>query len=372
MNNSKLTTEIFIIKAREIHGNRYDYSETIYTMSKNKINIICNNHGVFTQRAASHLKGQGCVRCSAERRSILNKSDLNKVIMTFNKIHNNKYDYSLVVYKNNYTKIKIICPNHGVFEQVPEKHIRGSGCKKCHLDKQTYTNIEFIERCIQKHGFKYDYSLVKYVNCDTQVKIICPIHGEFEQTPYNHLKGECFSCSRKNIGNKKRLDGKDFIERASKIHNNKYDYSFVKYINVDTLIKIICPNHGEFKQTPDKHLYANQGCPRCKSSKGENEIIIFFENNNIQYKHQKKFNNCKYKNILPFDFYLPKYNLCIEYDGKQHYESIKHFGGNEEFEKRKIKDKIKTKYCKKNGIKLIRIKYNENIEEKLNSLFLQT
>jgi len=162
----------------------------------------------------------------------------------------------------------------------------------------------------------------------------------------------------------KKLTTKEIVERAKNIHSNKYDYSLVNYKNNETKIKIICKEHGEFEQTPNSHLNRS-GCPICNESKGEREIKNLLNNNNILFETQKKFGKCKYKRILPFDFYLPKDNLCIEFDGEQHFKPIKHWGGQKDFKYRKKLDNIKNNFCKDNNIKLIRIKYNENIKEKL-------
>ena len=112
------------------------------------------------------------------------------------------------------------------------------------------TTNEFIEKSRKVHGDKYDYSKVNYVNAKTKVCIICPIHGEFWQTPDLHLQGSgCSLC-----GGKIQLSEDEFIRRANLVHNNKYDYSKVNYINYHTKICIICPIHGEFWQEPANHL----------------------------------------------------------------------------------------------------------------------
>jgi hypothetical protein len=227
-----------------------------------------------------------------------------------NIIHNNEYDYSLVQYANNYTKVKITCKKHGVFEQTPHNHLNGQGCPKCGKIKNhlsiILTNIEFIEKTKVIHGDKYDYSLVEYVDSKTNIKIICPIHGIFEQTPNDHLSNKgCSKCA----GN--YMDNKYFKEKSNKIHNNKYNYSLVEYKDNKTKIKIICPIHGIFEQRANNHL-CGIGCSKCKQSKGEIHVMNFLKENNINFEYQKKFNNCKYKSYLFFDFYLPKYGTCIE------------------------------------------------------------
>ena len=296
----------------------------------------------------------------------MKKYTINDFINKSNKIHNNKYDYSLVQYKNNKTKVKIICPVHGVFEQIPQNHLLGSNCIKCTNDKQSKSTNNFIKESNKVYNNKYDYSLVQYKNNKTKVKIICPVHGVFEQSPTNHLllKHECNKCKI----DKKRKQIDIFIKESNKVHNNKYDYSLVQYKNTHTKIDIICPIHGLFKQRPHNHLIGN-GCPICNESKGEKEIRKILENNNIKYIKEKTLQGCKDKGLLKFDFYLPNYNTCIEFDGIQHFKFINFFGNKTKFNELKNRDKIKNKFCNNNNINLIRIKYSDNILEKLILLF---
>lgn len=149
------------------------------------------------------------------------------------------------------------------------------------------------------------------------------------------------------------------------MHGDKYDYSLVKYKNAHTKVKIICPLHGEFKQTPNCHVIGS-GCPTCNESKGEKEIRTYLKENNIKFKQQKSFPDCKYKYPLRFDFYLPEYNCCIEFNGIQHYEPSEFFGGVDAFELNQIRDKIKKEYCDNNNIPLIIIRYDE--DDIINSL----
>jgi hypothetical protein len=146
----------------------------------------------------------------------------------------------------------------------------------------------------------------------------------------------------------------EFIQKARKIHGDMYDYSKSVYININTKIIIICPKHGEFLKRPDAHL-SGQGCPSCRISKGEIRVKEFLEKNNIIFVPQFTFHNCKNVKPLPFDFYIPLFNLCIEYDGEQHHVAKTHFGGIEGLNKRQLHDNIKTEFCKLNKIELIRI-----------------
>jgi len=294
----------------------------------------------------------------------------NKFIEKSNIIHNYKYDYSLVEYNNNYTKVKIICPIHGVFEQSPKCHYL-SGCKKCsNLNKSNHKN--FIKKSNKIHQNKYDYSLTNYVNQHTKVKIICPIHGVFEQIASNHtyMKHGCPKCHFDKV----RQTDEEFIEKSKNIHGDKYDYSIIKYINAHTKIKIICKKHGIFEQSPSNHL-SGQGCPICYESKGEKTITKLLNEINIKFIKQKKFQNCKNIRQLPFDFYLPEYNTCIEFDGEQHFRSIEKYGGENGLKNRQNNDKIKTNFCQNNNIKLLRIKFDEKdniIKEKIYSFILKS
>ena len=280
------------------------------------------------------------------------------------KIHYNKYDYSEINYISAKEKIKIYCNIcKCFFYQTPNNHLSGYGCPFCGKTKKR-TQENFINLSKKIHKNKYDYSKVDYKNNLKKIKIICVTHGEFEQIPKNHLKGQgCPKCAKNKI-----LTTKEYIEKCKKVHNNFFNYQKVNYINSQTKILIVCPIHGEFKQKAGNHLYKKYGCPICKESKGEKNISTILNNKNIKYIRQYKFYGCKNKLQLPFDFYLPEYNICIEYDGKQHFVPVEIFGGINNFKQTINNDKIKTEYCKENNIQLIRIKYNEKIGEKINKI----
>jgi len=294
-----------------------------------------------------------------------NKDKNNLFIEKANVVHGNKYNYSKINYINSKTKIIIICPIHGEFEQIPNKHIiRKHGCPKCSKRKK-HTKEYFIDVATSLHNNKYDYSLVDYINIKTKVIIICPIHGEFKQVPESHIKQGCGcpKCSKKY-----KYNNIDFIELSNVIHNNKYIYTKINYINNYTKINIICPTHGEFIQTPSNHL-SGKGCNICGESKNELLIKEYLDKNNIIFIREHKFDECLYIRRLPFDFYLPEINTCIEFNGKQHYEPIDFFGGIDGFKKQVNRDNIKETFCKENNINLLKIKYDENPISKLIEYF---
>ena len=289
------------------------------------------------------------------------------------KVHGNKYDYSKVKYINDYTKVEIICPVHGSFWQLPGSHTRQkSGCWECSyltrvIDrpkrKPDISKEEFVKNAVKIHGDRYDYSKVKYINCSTKVEIICPVHGSFWQQPAGHVneKWGCNECRK--INSRKKVDC--FIKEAKEIHNDKYDYSKVDYINNKIKVEIICQVHGSFWQRPANHISSKTGCPKCKKSFGERKVEKFLLSNNINFVEQKRFDKCKNANTLPFDFYLPDFNLLIEYDGRQHFEVIEHFGGEKRLTETKKRDIIKSRFAKDNGFVLLRINHKEykNIEK---------
>lgn len=205
------------------------------------------------------------------------------------KIHGDKYDYGLSDYKGSKKKIKIICPIHGEFEQLPNNHLNGAECYLCGVIKThkclLSNNEEFKQKANLKHNNQYDYSKVEYVNNKKEVCIICKKHGEFYVRPDNHLKGSgCPICYGTHLFTKE-----EFVEQAKQIHGNKYNYSKSDYINAKTKVCIICPEHGEFWQIPNAHINQKQGCPICKESTLEKEVMFLLDEHNIKYERQKRF-----------------------------------------------------------------------------------
>lgn len=300
-------------------------------------------------------------------------------------IHGDKYDYSQVDYQGNKAKVKIGCPVHGYFWQTPDNHYR-YGCTKCGLEKQvkdrTMSQEDFIKKANQVHNNKYDYSQVHYINARTPVKIICPIHGVFEQIPDSHLRrAGCPKCSllrgaqkalktkkERNITNEFSLN--EFLSIVQDTFNNKYDYSLIdrnKWHGLKTRVKIICPVHGVFEQLAKHHRHG-RGCPKCCQSKGEVEITKYLDSTKVFYTTEYKIKDCKYKAPLPFDFAIfnedGSLRCLIEYQGKQHFEPVYWLPNCEStFKSQQIRDKIKRDYCEKNGIQLLLVSYEQDLNE---------
>jgi len=309
--SKKLTTEEFISKSRLIHGDKYDYSETSYINCHTKVLIKCPIHGNFFQLPINHthkIQKQGCPSCGGSKKlttmDFIKKSKL---------IHNDIYDYSKTKYKNNRTKVIIICRIHGKFRQSPDMHMGKSsknGCPKCcHNRKLTYQ--EFLKKSKFIHSNLYDYTKVKYSNPYTPIKIRCKkCNSIFLQKPTHHVSGR--GCS-----------------------------------------------------------YCNQSKGELKIKK----FLLNSNIKHIQQKKFNGCVNPKTKYPLKYDFYIPDKKILIEFDGEQHFKSGnfgKYIRTSDDLKYSKYKDRIKTKYASKNGIHLLRIKYTDinNVEKILTESLL--
>jgi very-short-patch-repair endonuclease len=345
-------TEMFIERAKEVHGETYSYLNVKYENSHTKVIITCIGHGDFEQNPASHLRGVGCILCSGNK-----KKDTEKFIEEASAIHGEKYDYSNVVYMGAHEKVSIICRScDREFEQVPTSHTRGKGCFNCAAKGRGLLILsntdEFIEKSKIVHGEDtYDYSDVVYINSTTPVKIHCNIHGEFTQAPTGHISGYgCKQCGIIRSANSKMYTTAEFVQAATKKHNDRYDYSNLTYVNGLTKVKIICETHGEFEQVAGYHLQGN-GCPMC-TNKTEGKLYASLKNiyptTCCQYKREW----CKKVFCLPYDFCIPELNILIELDGPQHFTQVSNWKSPEhQYEN----DKYKEECANKNGFSVIRL-----------------
>lgn len=292
----KLTQEEFIQKVKEVHGDRYDYSKVEYINYSTKICIICHEKDEFGEE-------------------------------------------------------------HGEFWVTPGNFLKNRNCPKC-SKREKLTKDIFIKKARSVHGDKYDYSKVNIHGVDSKVTIVCPIHGPFEQTPYKHIQRQqgCPTCGNIQKGLSQRFSQIDFLDKARHIHGWKYDYSKVEYNGVDTKVCIICPIHGEFWQTPYTHINQQCGCPSCKSSKLEDTISELLNNEGIIFEYRKR--NFDWLEKMELDFYIPELNLGIECQGKQHFQPVDFGGKGEEWARQHWvetmqRDDRKRILCAENGVKLL-------------------
>ena len=368
---NRYNTETFIEKARSLeHCANYDFKKSVYKAYNKKLVVTChvkdengNEHGDFLITPGHLFEGQGCPVCRYIKSAKSKRRTFDELVNDAKKVHGDKYDYSLITdYKNDRIKYPIICPEHGIFYQTMNNHITGKqGCPTCGRnladEKRRLTTEEFVEKARKVHGNKYDYSKVNYVASDEKVCIICPEHGEFWQTPSNHLMGQrCPQCGNISRGILKRLTTEEFVEKARKVHGNKYDYSKVNYVTSDEKVCIICPEHGEFWQSTGNHLQGN-GCPKCVPlySKPENKALQFVYD--VLGKENVETRNRIILRGKELDIYIPSKRIAIEFDGIFWHNEL-------------TKDKYfhinKTIECEKNNIHLFHIfedewKYKQDI-----------
>lgn len=249
----KLTTLEFLARARDVHGDTYDYEHTVFMGTKKNVTIICRIHGEFSQLCANHLKGLGCYHCGIAGNRLSHDDFITRAIA----MHDHKYDYSKVIVDGANNKVIIICPVHGDFQQRAAGHLSGLGCSLCN-ERQGLTQEDFVSRSVEIHKGKYTYDHVHYVNINTKVTIICSAHGLFNQTPKEHLRGSgCAIC-----GGKSPVLVDDFIVRANKTHNDKYDYAKLVFDGMNSKGIITCSVHGDFAQRLADHV-DGAGCPTC-------------------------------------------------------------------------------------------------------------
>lgn len=294
-NFKRLDNESFKEEANKVHNYKYDYSKTKFKNLTTPIIVTCPEHGDFEQLAYLHLKGNGCPKCAYKNAGQYHKMTKSRFVERIDNIYNHKFDLSQIKYKDYYTKVSdVICPTHGKFSVQPIKFVKGCDCPDCKKDKINEENkLKFIEDANNIYNFYYDYSKVDYKGSGTKVCIICPEHGEFWKTPANHVnkKQGCPKCSIEAAADRlKKYTDETFKEEANKVHNNKYDYSKSKYVNINTPLIITCPVHGDFEQSPAVHL-KGCGCPNCngirkhykfnllKEFESEYEFKAFLENN---------------------------------------------------------------------------------------------
>ena len=297
----KPTTEEFIENARLVHGDKFDYSKSIYVKGNTKIIIICKEHGDFKQTPSNHIGlKQGCPKCSGHYK--LTTEDF---IENARLVHGDRYDYSKVDYKKCNIKVTIICKEHGDFKQMPYSHLDGHRCPCCAViirsNKARKTLEEFIENARSVHGDRYDYSKVDYIDTSTKVIINCKIHGDFKQTPNNHFiqKQGCPNCGVITASNKTRKSTEEFIEKARSVHGDRYDYSEVDYISRHTKITIICKIHGKFEQDAGNHLQC-ANCYECgvvtNSEKRKRTLQEFIEKSRLVHGDKYDYSETIYVN----------------------------------------------------------------------------
>ena len=403
--NRKSTTQAFISKARAIHGDKYDYSRVVYSGNKKDVRIMCSQHGEFLQTPNCHLSGQGCPKCAGKgvittetfirdataihgdkydygqsvfvttgdkikircklHNLVFEQSygshiyqkagcpecagktlkTTEKFIADATAVHGDAYDYSLVDYRGKARKVRIVCRKHGEFTQTPNSHLAGQGCPSCYYDSKFLTQEDFVRKAIEVHKGRYTYKNAVFKSTKDLVTVTCPAHGDWRVNAASHIYGgyDCPKCT-----GRARFTTEDFILRARSVHGETYSYDKVNYQGCETHVTITCQKHGDFTQTPDAHLQG-KGCAKCANvgpSKAQLEISAFLS----QYtdvENEVRLEGSRFR----FDIYLPNEKIAVEYHGIYWHSS--------QFVKRDVRDFERFKAAESQGVRVIFIYEDE-------------
>lgn len=364
------TTEQFLKDCQNVHGDRYDYSDSRYLGDAKKIQIRCREHGLFWQSATNHLQGQNCPTCGNITSGLKGRLKFEDFVERARQRHGNQYIYDPEMYEMSSRPAWITCPEHGVFKMMAVNHLNGEGCYHCGIEKirqsKLYPWEKVLAECRKTHGDRYQYVSDTYVNADTPMKMHCDLHGFFWQSARSHYfagKG-CQECGRVQAAEAQRTPWGERLAEFRSVHGDRYEYREETYGRSQEKMVIVCRKHGDFLQEPNVHKNGH-GCPGCNNSKGENLIAKYLDDRGVEYEAQKQFKGLRHKLPLRVDFYLSTLNVVIEYNGIQHYESIPFFGGDEALELNCLRDSIKQKFLKKKGIALEVIRFDDSIDARL-------
>lgn len=315
----KLNLINFLKRAQEIHGSKYDYSRIELKSTKDKIIVICPEHGEFNQSVNNHLRGQNCPSCGQESRTTTQRNTKEEFVVLAEAVHGKKYDYTNAFYINSQSKVNIQCPIHGIFSMKPNSHVAGKqGCPKCgriEANKSlTLDWSEFIKRAEVIHGDKYEYLPQSYKKYTEQIEIICKTHGLFFQTPHSHIsmRAGCPICGAIQAGQSNQKGWSIVRDLFIAAHGDRYQYDETSFINVTTKALIKCSKHGWFKQMPYHH-YAGSGCQKCAIEELHENQKITFEDFVIRAnaKHHSRYTYDKYTFK---DIFTPMKITCAKHD----------------------------------------------------------
>ncbi|AUE22848.1 hypothetical protein Ah1_00330 [Aeromonas phage Ah1] len=347
----RITQSEFINRARTKHGNRFDYSNTVYTTNANDITVTCKIHGNFIVNANAHcrLKHGGCKNCATNTE--VGETDIQRFIRRSKLIFGERFNYPTEFSK----RMELICKKHGKFSVEEQSHfkLKNGGCIKCHTGIDSIQE-RFIHKAIEEHGNTFSYENVHYVDSSTDVMITCRIHGDFPQRPDVHLRG--FGCPK--CSNKHQYTSSEFISEISKIHP-EYDYSETIYKSSHNSVNVKCPTHGLFT-TKAYYLLQGSGCPKCVSSVSLAETEVF--------NHTKTFSTSVKQSVRmigkhgrsELDIYDERYKIAIEYNGV-YWHSSGDTSTDNEFMRKHVD---KTNECEKLGIRLYHVFEDEWLDDK--------
>lgn len=338
-----------------------------YIDSNTPILHKCLKDGYMWNTAPNNtLRGHGCPLCANN----IKKTTEQYVI----KLHNINPNIEVIGdYINAQTPICHKCKIDGYeWYATPTSTLSGNGCAMCAGNAKKTTDDYKNELANINPNI---IVIEAYISSLTPILHKCKIDGnEWKASPANILHGqECPECIKRMLSKKFSKSHEQYVKDVANINA---DIEVIgEYISSRAPILHRCKIDGCVWMVRPHNILSGKGCPHCKESQGEKQIRVWLNDRNIEYKYQYPFEDCKDKKMLPFDFYLPTLNLCIEYDGVQHFEPIDFAGRGDEWALSQLKmtqlhDKIKTNYCQDNNIALLRIPYFANIKEELEKFFI--
>lgn len=340
-----------------------------YLGNKIKIEHHCLIHDIYWDSSPDCiLSGRGCKECRKEK--IRNKKQKSHEKYLSELLNVNSNIEPVEEYKGTDIAIQHHCKKHNYIWKVrPSNLLKGEGCPKCRNEKISEKNKKPHELYVKEVKIKNPNIKVigEYINSHKPIKHYCIKHDVFwDATPTSILIGGGYKkCGNEKLSSILMLSHDEYLKKLNDAHPNIELLETYKGSHIPIKHKCIIDNY-EWMQKPI-YLLHSLGCPKCNSSYGEKTICKWLDNNDIQYVREMRFPDCRDIKPLPFDFYLPEYNKCIEYDGEQHFKPKAFFGGEDSFQVTTKHDKIKNEYCKINGISLLRIPYYKNVGEELNN-----
>lgn len=379
----KLSKQVFKERANNVHNYFYRYDKVVYINNDTPVIITCPIHGDFKQTPKAHLNGEGCKLCALDKKrdNFKNKVEifLNKAYKKFNDCYS--FPFINDEYTGNKSKITIKCNKcQNTFIKTANDFLakfKGlNGCSKCRKTEKKSVKKSAVHNCVKyktlpievvkrrihdKYGDSVTMIDLSYVNASTNAIFICnKCDNKFKRKPntffYGNINQPCPKCSKIDLAMKATKTTEDFIKKANEIYKNgEYSYEPTVYVKSDKPVKIHCNKCGNDFEIVAESFLQGHGCNKCNHSTSIMETMVEerLKEEGIKYETQKKIEGIRFTRPLPFDFYLPDYNIAIECQGKQHFQSVEYYGGDKMFETRKIIDEIKRKGCENKGIKLI-------------------
>lgn len=361
----KLTNDEYVERLKIV--NPYIVPIEEYINAKTHILHMCLIDGyIWRTTPSATLQGYGCPECAGNTKKT-HEEYINELATCNPNIE------PVEKYIDAKTPILHRCLIHDLFWYVaPTRALSGANCSECKKENLRKYRLKTHDQYVEE--IKVANPNVKvastYIDSRTPIKHYCVKHNIYwDACPDSILRGAgCPECCKEKIGEKNGKTHEQYIIEVSKVNP---DIEVIgTYIDSKTAILHRCKKHDVQWYAYPTNILRGHGCPQCNESNGEKRIRHWLDSNGIEYIPQKIFDDCKNRRALPFDFYIPSYNLCIEYDGEQHFRSVDYFGGEDGFQQRQHNDEIKTQYCESHNIHLLRIPYYKNIEDELDNFYL--